>query len=108
VWFMPCPSYPPWHHHSNRIWRRVQVIKLFIMQYSSVSHYFIPFRSKYSPQQPIQKNPSLCSSLKKTLWFSIDIHQITLLEKYDIVTCSRSATNNFGFWITYIGLLGNL
>jgi hypothetical protein len=31
---MPCPSHPPWLHHSNYTWRRVQVMKLLIMQFS--------------------------------------------------------------------------
>jgi hypothetical protein len=29
---MPCPSHPPWLHHSNYVWRGVQVMKLLIMQ----------------------------------------------------------------------------
>jgi hypothetical protein len=29
--YMPCPSHPPWLDHSNYAWRRVQVMKLFIM-----------------------------------------------------------------------------
>jgi hypothetical protein len=28
---MPCPSHPPWLHHSNYTWRRVQLMKLLIM-----------------------------------------------------------------------------
>jgi hypothetical protein len=31
---MPCPSHPPWLDHSNYICRRVQVMKLLIMQFS--------------------------------------------------------------------------
>jgi hypothetical protein len=31
---MPCPSHPPWLDHSNYTWRRVQVMKLLIMQFS--------------------------------------------------------------------------
>jgi hypothetical protein len=33
--------------------RRVQVMKLFIMQFSPTSYHFIPLRSKYSPQHPV-------------------------------------------------------
>jgi hypothetical protein len=39
--YMPCPSHPPWLDHSNYIWRRVQVMKLLIMQFSSTSCHFI-------------------------------------------------------------------
>jgi hypothetical protein len=30
--YMSFPSQPPWFHHSNYTWRRVQVMKLLIMQ----------------------------------------------------------------------------
>jgi hypothetical protein len=26
--YMPCNSHPPWFHHSNYTWKRVQVMKL--------------------------------------------------------------------------------
>jgi hypothetical protein len=29
--YMSCPSYPSWLDHSNYTWRRVRVMKLFIM-----------------------------------------------------------------------------
>jgi hypothetical protein len=45
TYYMTCQS-----HHSDYIWRRVRVMKLFIMQFSPLSNYFIPFRSKHSPQ----------------------------------------------------------
>jgi hypothetical protein len=45
--------------HSNYIWRRVQVIKLPIMQYSPTPHYFIPLSPKYSHQHPVLKHLSL-------------------------------------------------
>jgi hypothetical protein len=50
--FIPCSSRPPWLHHSNYIWRKVQFMKLLIMQFSPTSYHFIPLRSKYSPQTP--------------------------------------------------------
>jgi hypothetical protein len=37
------------------IWRRVQVMKLPIMQLSPTSYYFILLLSKYSPQHPVIK-----------------------------------------------------
>jgi hypothetical protein len=55
--YMPCPSNPPWLDHSNYTWRRVQVMKLLIMQFSPTSHHFIPLRSKYCPQHPVLKHP---------------------------------------------------
>jgi hypothetical protein len=32
--WLPCPSHPPWLDHSNYTWRRVQVMKLLLMQFS--------------------------------------------------------------------------
>jgi hypothetical protein len=55
---MPCPSHPPWLHHSNDIWRREQVTKLLIMQFSPTSYYFVTLRSNYSPQHPVLKYPT--------------------------------------------------
>jgi hypothetical protein len=37
LYWMPCPSHPPWLYHSDDIWRRVQVMKLLIMQFSEPS-----------------------------------------------------------------------
>jgi hypothetical protein len=47
--YMPLPSHSPWLDHSNYTWRRVQVIKLLIMQFSRTSRHFISLRSRYSP-----------------------------------------------------------
>jgi hypothetical protein len=32
LYCMPCPPHPPWLDHSNYTWRKVQVMKLLIMQ----------------------------------------------------------------------------
>jgi hypothetical protein len=62
--YMPCPSHPPSLDHSNYIWRRIQVMKLLVMQFSSKCYHFIPLWSKYSPQAPFFSNSlSLCFSL---------------------------------------------
>jgi hypothetical protein len=39
--------YPPCLDHSNYMWRRVQVMKLLIMQFSPTSCHFIPLLYKY-------------------------------------------------------------
>jgi hypothetical protein len=39
--YMPFPSHPPWLVHSNYTWRRAQVTRLLIMQFSSTSCHFI-------------------------------------------------------------------
>jgi hypothetical protein len=63
-----CPSHPPCLDHSNYTWRRVQVMNLLIMQFSSISYHFISLRSKYSSQclilrQVITSNYSATASL---------------------------------------------
>jgi hypothetical protein len=51
------------HHHSpwfclpNNIWWWVQIMKLPIVQLSLFSRYFIPLRSKHSPQYPFLEHP---------------------------------------------------
>jgi hypothetical protein len=45
--YMSRPSHPSWLDHSNYTWRRVQVMKLLIMQFSPISCHFIPLWSKY-------------------------------------------------------------
>jgi hypothetical protein len=55
--YMVCQSYPPWLDHSNYTWRRVQLMKLLIMQFSLTSCHFIPLWSKYSSQRTVLKHP---------------------------------------------------
>jgi hypothetical protein len=52
--YRTCPSHPLLDH-SNYTWRRVQVMKLLIMQFSPTSCHFISLWSKYSSQHPGQK-----------------------------------------------------
>jgi hypothetical protein len=54
--YMPRPSHPSRLDHSKYTWRRVQVTKLLIMQFSPVSYHFIPLLSKYT-QHPVLKHP---------------------------------------------------
>jgi hypothetical protein len=50
------PPHPPWFNHPNNIRWRIQATKFIIMQFSS-RPVFLPFRTKYPPQQPVLKNP---------------------------------------------------
>jgi hypothetical protein len=45
--YMPCPSHLPSLDHSNYTWRRVQVMKLLIMQFSPTSCHFISLWTTY-------------------------------------------------------------
>jgi hypothetical protein len=42
---------------TGHTWRRVQVMKLLITQFSPASYHFISSRSEYSPQRPVFKHP---------------------------------------------------
>jgi hypothetical protein len=55
--YMPRPYHSLSLDHSNYTWRRVQVMKLLIMQFSPMSCHFIPLWSKYSPQHLVLKHP---------------------------------------------------
>jgi hypothetical protein len=58
------PSHPPWFNHPNNIMWRIQVMNFIIMQLSPRS-VFLPFRSKYLPQNIMfSETLSPCSSLK--------------------------------------------
>jgi hypothetical protein len=56
--YMPCPLHPPWLDDSNYTWRRVQVMKLLIMQFSKWitvswdSHPIVAPYSNYSNYTP--------------------------------------------------------
>ena len=54
---MPSPSHSSRFHHPHNIMWAVQIIKLFIMKFSSSSFYLVPLKPKYSPQHPILKHP---------------------------------------------------
>jgi hypothetical protein len=60
---MPRPSHPPRFDYSNYTWRRVQITKLLVMQFSAFSRHLISLRSKYPPQHCVLNNLCLCSSL---------------------------------------------
>jgi hypothetical protein len=45
------------HPKSVRIWRRIQITKLLIMQFSPPSRHFVPLWSKYPPQHLVLKHP---------------------------------------------------
>jgi hypothetical protein len=55
---MSHPSHIPWLSHPDNILRKVQILKLLIMQFSPVSCYSLTLGSKYSPQHPTLKPPS--------------------------------------------------
>jgi hypothetical protein len=47
---MSRPSHPPRLHYADYTWRRVQIMKLFLMQFSPFYCHLIPLRAKYPPQ----------------------------------------------------------
>jgi hypothetical protein len=44
--YMPLPSHPPRLDYSNYTWRRVQITKLLVMQFSPFSRHLIPAPSQ--------------------------------------------------------------
>jgi hypothetical protein len=64
---LPCQL--RWLDHCNYTWRRIQVVKLLVMQFAPNYYHFIHLRSKYSPQHPVLKYPQstfLCERLSFT------------------------------------------
>jgi hypothetical protein len=60
--YMPCPSHPPWLYHSNYTWRKVQVMKFLITQFSPTSYHFISLWSKYSRYPVLKPEGHKCSN----------------------------------------------
>jgi hypothetical protein len=61
VCYLPSQSHSPWFECTN-IWWSIQLMKLMkllITQSSPAFHHFLPLRSKYSPQHPPLKSPSI-------------------------------------------------
>jgi hypothetical protein len=58
---MARPSHPPQLDHSNYTLRRVQIMKLLVIQFSPFFRHLIPLRSKYPPQHPVLKHPQSSS-----------------------------------------------
>jgi hypothetical protein len=54
---MSRPPHPPRLYNSNYTWRRLQIMKLLVMQFPPTSRHSIPLWSKYSPQHPVLKHP---------------------------------------------------
>jgi hypothetical protein len=85
------PSHPPCLDHSNYIWRKVQVMKLLIKQFSPTSHQFIPLQSRTQNTAYgfCKKHFSICNDMqlkmKSYIWQAIhysydlayDSHHIT-------------------------------
>lgn len=46
----------PWCYHSNKVWRRVEIEKILVMQFFPDSWHFLPLRFKYYPQHPLLKH----------------------------------------------------
>jgi hypothetical protein len=53
---MPRSPHPPRLNYSNNAWRSVQIMKLFIMKFSSFPCHLISLRSKYPSQHPVFKH----------------------------------------------------
>ena len=83
------PTYVPhahafhssWSDHRNKIWLGVQVMKIFIMQSTPVSCYFVRLRPKYIPKHPILKHP-------QPSYLSVDSVDIMLkVALYGVLRC---------------------
>jgi hypothetical protein len=44
VCYIPCPPHPSWFDNTYNIWWKIQFVKLFIMQFSPVSCYFLSLK----------------------------------------------------------------
>lgn len=63
VCYMPSSSHPPSFDHPIISWWGAQIMNLIIMQFSTVSCYFLPLRPKYIAEYPTLHTLSWYSSL---------------------------------------------
>jgi hypothetical protein len=57
--YMPRKFHTPLIDHSHYTWRKVQIMKLLVMQFSPPFRRFIPLRSKISSSAPCSQTPSV-------------------------------------------------
>jgi len=55
--YLPRQFHSFWVDHPNNIWWGVQIMKPFIMGFSTLACYLVPHRPKYSLQHPVLKHP---------------------------------------------------
>jgi hypothetical protein len=106
--FSTIRAHSHWFYHLNNIWREVQIINLLIMQFSLVSCYFMPLKSKYFPQCRILESPYSVFSLNVTdgvLQLHISTVKIIVLHilSFTFLYCRRE--DNRLFNITEICIL---
>jgi hypothetical protein len=102
--YMDRPSHPPRLDCSNYTWRRVQITKLLVMQFSPFSCHLIPLRSK---GYKLRKNNKLRLELTNRL--SVRVHNFNLCPA-DLTFLSLHLTptphtcDNISFFIRFISL----
>jgi hypothetical protein len=96
---MPCLSHSPWLDHSIYVWRGVQVMKLIIMQFPSISRHIIPLWSKYSPQHSVLKHPqSMFLNVKRPSFAPIQNHRQNYRFVYSNFYVLDSKREDKRFW----------
>lgn len=82
--YMPCPSHSPSLHYHNNVWQRVQVINIFIMQFSWVMSYLLHWVQRIS--SPPSRTLSICvlnlqlqTTLNRKAYSSIHFKQKKIL-----------------------------
>jgi len=59
MFLMRIPYLPPWLGHSNKVWRWLPIMKLFLTQLSPPLPHFLRCRCKYSSQHPVLEHPHI-------------------------------------------------
>jgi hypothetical protein len=60
AFYMPLPSHPPWFDHSSSIRRRIHIMELLIMQFSSNTCHFISSEIQIFSYAVCSQTPSIC------------------------------------------------
>jgi hypothetical protein len=105
------PSHPPRLHYSNYTWRRVQITKLLVMQFSPFSRHLIPLQIPSSA--PCSQTPSVDISLlvSETTFhthtepqakLSSSISKLLIYNNYFTEFNRRDVTNSMSYCFTIL------
>jgi hypothetical protein len=96
---MPCPSHSPWLDHPNYIWRRVQIMKVFITNLFPSVLPILPSSIQISPQHGLIQTAVLWKWSLITFWLSSHIlHHYVSMTQTQIYYLRHSTTHSRLHW----------
>jgi hypothetical protein len=73
-------------YHSNYTWRRVEVMKLLVMQISPPSRHVVTLRSKHSRQDPVLKHPQSIYCILASFYIRFTLNSCSFVHQCNTFT----------------------